>query len=325
MTDDTLRLDYLEISPNILASFPKFRPPVDLYVYEEKLGDVLKYWEAEKRLPTARQPVISQLADAGQLFLSRQDYKVYARHLSGNLGLVLVEAQLQGREVAEIFFQGLKARYQEFLDQPVAKSYEALHKDLAILCEYLWADPARARHLRHALVQDYSLANNAVATCFVALGMFLLLFKEAETRHLLDAALGFMLHDLGMSNIPDYVVGKPRQLTREERMRAQEHVNIGESMLRRIGEIPDAVFLCATQHHEKMDGSGYPRGLRGQDIAHLARICAVADAFCAMTSNRVYASSKTPKEAALTLIQERVKFDTAALDALVKYITAPTD
>lgn len=107
---------------------------------------------------------------------------------------------------------------------------------------------------------------------------------------------GSLLHDIGKIGVPDSILRKPAKLTEEEWVRMREHPLHGQQILRGIEFLQGASRVVA-QHHEKWDGTGYPLGLRKEDIDICARIFAVADAFDAITSDRVYRRGK-PYEAA---------------------------
>src|SRR5882762_8676283 len=108
---------------------------------------------------------------------------------------------------------------------------------------------------------------------------------------------GSLLHDIGKIGVPDAILRKPAKLTDEEWVRMREHPMHGQQILRGIKFLEGAARVVA-QHHEKWDGSGYPLGLRGDDIDICARIFAVADAFDAITSDRVYRRGKSYEAAA---------------------------
>ncbi len=107
---------------------------------------------------------------------------------------------------------------------------------------------------------------------------------------------GSLLHDIGKIGVPDSILRKPAKLTEEEWVRMREHPLHGQQILRGIEFLQGAARVVA-QHHEKWDGTGYPLGLREEEIDICARIFAVADAFDAITSDRVYRRGK-PYEAA---------------------------
>jgi len=113
---------------------------------------------------------------------------------------------------------------------------------------------------------------------------------------------GSLLHDIGKIGVPDLILRKPAKLTEEEWVLMREHPVHGQQILRGI-EFLSGAALVVGQHHEKWDGSGYPLGLREGEIDICARIFSVADAFDAITSDRVYRKGK-PYEAAATELDE---------------------
>ncbi len=137
-----------------------------------------------------------------------------------------------------------------------------------------------------------------------------------EDQELEQIRIGGELHDIGKIGTRESVLQKPGSLTDDERHQISEHPVLGERMLAPLARESPAVLRIVRSHHERLDGSGFPDGLRGDDIPLEARIVAVADAFDAMTSERPYRDSKAPGEALREL--ERVagsQLDPDAVDA----------
>ena len=105
-----------------------------------------------------------------------------------------------------------------------------------------------------------------------------------------------MLHDIGKISIPDSILLKPNKLTRLEYEIIQEHVTISYEILSKT-EIYKNIANIIRHHHERHDGAGYPQGLKGSEIPVLSQIMIVADAFDAMTTNRIYKSKMSVDEA----------------------------
>jgi len=114
-------------------------------------------------------------------------------------------------------------------------------------------------------------------------------YSERDIELLKNAA---WLHDIGKISTPDSVLLKPNRLDKTEYELIQEHLNSGFEMLTQIDQYK-VIADIMREHHEKYDGSGYPRGLKAEQIKPLSQIMIVADAFDAMTTNRVYKSKKT--------------------------------
>jgi response regulator RpfG family c-di-GMP phosphodiesterase len=117
-----------------------------------------------------------------------------------------------------------------------------------------------------------------------------------------NIAMGAWLHDIGKLAIPDAILLKPGPLTDEERAIMQRHAQIGYDLVKGIPFLADAAEIILA-HHERCDGSGYPRGLKTQEIPAGARIFAVADTFDAMTSDRPYRRA-LPFEASRKVIEK---------------------
>jgi HD-GYP domain-containing protein (c-di-GMP phosphodiesterase class II) len=115
-------------------------------------------------------------------------------------------------------------------------------------------------------------------------------------RQLRSIAVGAWLHDIGKLAIPDAILLKPGALTEEERQIMQRHAQIGYDLVKRIPFLAEAAEIVLT-HHERNDGTGYPQGLKADDIPLGARIFAVVDTVDAMTSDRPYRSALPFSEA----------------------------
>lgn len=129
-----------------------------------------------------------------------------------------------------------------------------------------------------------------------------------------------LLHDIGKIGVPDFVLNKPGRLTDDEYNLMKQHTVMGADILKDITML-DGIDIGAKYHHERYDGKGYPEKKAGEDIPKIARIIAVADAFDAMTSNRVYR-----KQLDLDYVLEELKrckgsqFDPVMAEALIKML-----
>ncbi|MCD8502075.1 MAG: HD-GYP domain-containing protein [Bacillaceae bacterium] len=115
-------------------------------------------------------------------------------------------------------------------------------------------------------------------------------------KQLLEIGLGALLHDVGKMMIPKHILNKKGGLTKEEFEQIKDHSKAGFDILRSAPNISLLTAHCAFQHHERMNGSGYPQGLTSRDIHLYAKIIAIADVFDAITSNRVYRDAMLPHE-----------------------------
>ncbi len=129
-----------------------------------------------------------------------------------------------------------------------------------------------------------------------------------------------IVHDIGKIGIPDSILRKPGNLSQSERSRMEEHVIIGMRILEQLHTLNEELPIVRS-HHERWDGQGYPYGLAGEEIPIGGRILCVADAFDAITSNRVYRPARSVSLAIDALNCELGKqFDTDVINALVEWI-----
>src|ERR1044071_7240604 len=133
-----------------------------------------------------------------------------------------------------------------------------------------------------------------------------------------ELAAGFRLHDIGMIGIPISVLAKPGPLTPDEQHEIQEHPWLGERIVAPIpalGTLARQVIAC---HHERWDGSGYPRGLRRNEIPIAARIFSVVDAFDSMTNPQPYREALATNVALAELeSQADTHFDASVVEAFL--------
>src|SRR6476659_8007269 len=145
--------------------------------------------------------------------------------------------------------------------------------------------------------------------------------SDAEVQTVRTAAL---LHDVGNMAVPEHILSKPSALTAEEFERVKIHPRVGAEILRKVpfaGPVSDLV-LC---HHERWDGLGYPRGLRGTDIPLGARILAIADCFSTLQLDRPYRPKRTQAEA-IAVVREysATAFDPGLVDLLTNRVRVAT-
>lgn len=134
-----------------------------------------------------------------------------------------------------------------------------------------------------------------------------------ENKVLRELILAGILHDIGKTQIPLSILNKPGDLSFSEMGEMKRHPLLGYQLLQSYEEIPQLVKLWILQHHERLDGSGYPYAREGSQVSYHAQIIAVADIYDAMTSNRVYRNAATP----FGVIEELCKEMFGKLDPLI--------
>ncbi|MET3136950.1 putative nucleotidyltransferase with HDIG domain [Undibacterium sp. GrIS 1.2] len=165
---------------------------------------------------------------------------------------------------------------------------------------------------------DYTYMHSiAVCALMIALSKQLGL-NDAQIR---EAGLAGLLHDIGKMMVPADILNKPGKLTADEFISVKEHPEAGYNMLLEVKGISDIALDVCLHHHEKMDGTGYPDRLSGQQISLFARMGAVCDVYDAITSDRPYKQGWCPAESLRKMAEwSKGHFDEKVFQAFVKSI-----
>jgi putative nucleotidyltransferase with HDIG domain len=142
---------------------------------------------------------------------------------------------------------------------------------------------------------DYYTYTHCVNVSIYALGFGAYLKLDENKLNILGRA--GILHDLGKKKIPNDIVNKNGRLTEDEFETMKNHPTYAVEILKGLGETNKLILDAIEQHHEKLDGSGYPKGLRADEIHILSQIVAIADIFDALTTKRSYKDALTTFEA----------------------------
>lgn len=133
--------------------------------------------------------------------------------------------------------------------------------------------------------------------------------------------LAGLLHDVGKIKVDQQILNKPGRLDADEFAVMKEHARLGYELLLGQRDLPASAVDVAHSHHERLDGSGYPRGLRDEQIPRRARIVSICDCYDAITSHRVYDSARPPKEAFKALMDGRnSQFDAKLVIRFIEWL-----
>lgn len=305
--------EYYQISEAILSSFPKYRPPLDLFRFKEEVAQLQLHIRKDTRISNEQIEEMFALCKAENLFVSRADFPVYSKHIVKQLDLVLVDKNLKEGEVADITLDALGQRLADFYDQPVRPVFEHLHEAVQVVTEYIWQDKHRLRlYLRRLSTGEYSLIRQALNSFAVGLWLLCKTQTEGLRRKELDkVAMGLIIHDVGMAKVPSFILSKTTPLKPEEKEKIPPHPLVGMKIAQKLEIVTEEIRGTVLEHQERLDGGGYPQRLKGNDISRHGRLAAVADSFAAMIQKRPYAEAMAPVEAAKALAGDKTRYDTA--------------
>jgi len=237
-------------------------------------------------------PLLSRLKDLGLKFLYIRDPRtedIQAR-------------EPVSRETRERAMHAIKRAFRDYIDRPSRHAngvYPYVGREMREVMRLIIDDLSRNRDAMMMLVDmqtvDHYLYSHSLNVCIYATMLGLAYGYEGEA--LLTLGLGALLHDIGKTQIDMQVLLKPGKLNERELKEMRRHAEIGYLLLKDEPNIPLLAAHCAYQHHERIDGSGYPRGLAGDEIHEYAKWIAIVDSYDAMTSHRVYRNTLLPHQA----------------------------
>lgn len=155
-----------------------------------------------------------------------------------------------------------------------------------------------------------------VAIYIMALGVALGLEPEVIE----EIGLGALLHDIGKALIPERIINKPSALTDQEFATIKTHVAHGRELLKALTAMPPVALAVVSDHHERMNGSGYPSGKAGADISQAGRMAGIVDVYDAMSADRVYQLGIEPRMVLKRLVESTQEFDTDLVRQFIRCI-----
>ena len=240
---------------------------------------------------TLTEKIISRLIDKGITYVYIQDPKTDGIEQNYPISSKTRSKAVEAIEEAFDIVQKEKELSNAFVFDGLGKKFST------VVCDIL-TDIQDNKAAISLLADVYSYDNYIfthslnVTIYSLALGMQL----KLNQRQLEEIGLGAILHDVGKMQIPLEILLKPAKLTDHEFELIKKHTEHGFDILRKIPNMSLVTAHCAYQHHERIDGSGYPRGLKGDDIHYYSKLIGIADVYDAVTSNRVYRSAMLPHE-----------------------------
>ncbi len=224
------------------------------------------------------------------------------------------------REIEELYKRSLSLAEKIFTSEIAVSDIKELHKLIEILVNFLRT--TNQMFFEYIFGRLPSKADfmplNLVNVCILALELGIELgYSDAE---LINLGMGAFLHDIGMKQLTD-LISQPRHLTNLERQRIHKHPLAGKEQLEFLQvDIEPLVLEIVNQEHERRDGSGYPSGLKENDINEYAQIVGLVDVYEALTHSRPYRNSYPPLEAMKIILRERNLFDARIIKAFLERV-----
>lgn len=277
------------------------------YTPEFNSGDKIKFNTRE------------DLIKMSELYVREEELPVYLRYVFNRIERLASNQFVPDRVKAELFYRMGKDLVDRIYENPQEvqniQSFGRFIKSYIDLM--LYSSKAANYLLEYAADSRYPVSHGFnVATVCMLIGKRM--FGNARIK-LWELGVGGLLVDIGMSRISEDIVNKSGKLSESEIMIMRQHTFIGRKIIERL-DLDKTICDMIYYHHERYDGSGYPKGLKGNEIPLYARIAAVADVYDAITTDRVYKKGMNYIEALSLIYKERKKYDPKVLDALLRVV-----
>jgi HD-GYP domain-containing protein (c-di-GMP phosphodiesterase class II) len=221
------------------------------------------------------------------------------------LGTAIRDTKASPEQKAVMIQQESVVMMKNLLDDPTADNIREAKKGISEIVNLILKEELTLHYLLSITSHDHYTYTHSVSVGVLGVALAKSLFKDAKYHDIHALGAGFFLHDLGKVGIDINIINKPGKLTDEEMNEMRRHPPLGFKLLLDTRQLTDECRIIVMQHHERVDGTGYPKGLRGNDIHVYARICAIADVYDALTSDRPYRKKMAPF-VALKLMREEM-------------------
>lgn len=194
---------------------------------------------------------------------------------------------------------------EHLLESPTAENILASKQAISSITDLILSDNRTADSLLRITTHDFYTYTHSVNVGVTGLMLSKALFKNSDAHDLHELGAGFFLHDLGKVKVNPDVLNKPGRLTEAEMRHVRIHPYQGYKLLKSANALSEECRLIVMQHHEFVDGTGYPRRLKGDEIHLYGKICGIADVFDALTAERSYKKAMSTFDA-LKLMKEQM-------------------
>ena len=239
----------------------------------------------------------------GPLFITQESSKKFENFMEDSLDSIIKNTTIPLEQKSSVVHSCAKNIIRDVFDDPRSGSNISRAKNITSnIINLTLADTQSIRHLLRLGSHDYYTFSHCVNVAVFGIGLWLMIHKGDDTE-LHDFALGCILHDVGKSQIVDSILNKQGKLDFEEFEIIKKHPGQGHWLMdKHASEITLDVII---HHHEKINGTGYPHGLKGDQISDNAKIATIADVYDALTTNRPYGGARQPLNA-LTLMKKEM-------------------
>ncbi len=259
-----------------------------------------------------------RLREVERLFVIDEEYEKYKRYAEKHLKSIATNKEIPFTQKAEIVYSKAAEVMDELFKNP--DSLANMQKSQAIVDGFVnlvLQNEATLASIMKIAAHDYYTHTHSINVSIYSLT--LAKYLGMKDKELEDMGMSSMMHDLGKSKVDWDIINKNGKLTDAEFTHMKKHPAAGYDIALKMGITDKKILSGIRSHHEKLDGSGYPDGLKEKEISLFARIIAVCDVFDALTTKRSYKPAMTSFEA-ISLMKREMQghLDMQIIDALIQ-------
>ncbi len=269
---------------------------VGMYIKLGEHAHLLPLFEEEFKISSEKQivniidkgiSIVEVDADKSDVEVPMPDFRP-AELIANELRRVIEDPSADSNEKANAVYDHSIMMMDKIISEPTAENILSGKRMIHDVGELILADDETADFLTKITSHDYYTYTHSVNVGLLGILLCKGWFKGSDSHDLDELGAGFFLHDVGKCEIPSYLINKPGRLTVEEWVQMRMHPIYGKEILARNNQLTAECKVIVMQHHERWNGTGYPSGLKKDDIHLYARMCSIADVYEALTSTRAY-------------------------------------
>jgi len=241
-----------------------------------------------------------------KLYVRKQDKASYDHYIEMRLQEILGTENMSTEVKASAAFGTIKRIANELFANPKAGIIRRWKQSILNTMDFVLSDHNAFHRLMQMTMTDNTLYDHCVNVGILGMGLAAEMLKNDIEFDYDEAVPAFFLHDIGKCALPVEVLRKQKTFTSLDWTLMKRHPAEGCEILRKNGMLTEEAHIIVGQHHERHDGSGYPRGLKGSEIHLYATLCALADVFDGLTSQRPYHSEHSTF-GALRIMQKEMR------------------
>jgi len=215
------------------------------------------------------------------------------------------DKKLTPEKKSRIVYESSRVLVERLFEDPKAENIGEAKKGIAEVVDLVIGDDATAKEMLKITSYDFYTYTHSVNVGVFSIMLAKHLFKGSDGHDMHELGAGFFLHDIGKVRIDPAIINKAGKVTDEEMKVIRTHPTEGYNILKETNQLTEECMVIVMQHHEREDGTGYPRKLKGDEIHTYGRICCIADVYDALTAQRSYQEPRSTFDA-LKLMKEKL-------------------